>query len=213
MRNAAKRTLTTILLGVTVSFISPVLSKNRVIQSSDMFAAGVPGTPIASAGILTRDRKGVQVSLHMTGLEPGAGYTAWWIVFNKPDDCVEGCGFDDLFSGVGQGFYSTGYIAGADGTANAYASLSEGRIPDGADRLSSFFPLDPASETGLKNSFKAEIHLIAARTHGPLIPGLVAAQIGTFDGACDIQTCQDQQVVVFGAPGEDGEDGDDEEDD
>ncbi len=174
---------------------------NTVVQAANMHDPGDSTIEFAGAGILTRSKKGVAVSLHMTGLQPLGAYTAWWIVFNEPDDCTDPCGLDDLIAGIGQGFYATGYVAGAGGSANAYASLPEGPIPEGADRLSTFFGFDPATETGLKDSFDAEIHLIAARSHGEVQAGLAADQIGSFDGNCggppDFPDCADLQAVAF----------------
>ena len=210
----------TILGVIAVSILALVFAQTAsaggrtVFQASDMHDAEDESIVLAGAGILTRHRGHVDVSLHMTGLGPNHAYTAWWIIFNRPGDCTDPCGLDDLLSGVGQGFYATGYIAGADGTANVYASLARGPIPAGADRLSTFFGLDPATERGLKNTFKAEIHLISARTHGPVKANMAAAQIGSFDGGCgdppDGFPCEDKQAVAF--PAVDVKDDDDDDD-
>lgn len=169
----------------------------RYVQAADMtdFATGaiLPG-----AGVLSRDESGVSASLSMTGLLPNAAYTAWWAVFNRPDRCTLPCSIDDVIAGIGQSFYAAGYIADGEGVANISARLLRGPIPIGADRLSDNNPaVDPAGEVGLKNPYKAEIHVVAARVHGPLVVGRVDEQLSTFGGGCDLFACANRQVVQF----------------
>ena len=80
-------------------------------------------------------------------------------------------------------------MTGTEGTANITAHLDAGRPPEGIDVL-----LGGGLERG--NGFASEIYLII-RSHGPIIPGRVNEQIGSFGGACDTNTCVDQQAVGF----------------
>lgn len=38
------------------------------------------------------------------------------------------------------------------------------------------------------------------RSHGKVIPGMADVQVGSFNGACDVNTCADQLAVEFPAP-------------
>jgi len=177
-----------------------------VVQTSEAFDNDT-GAPIPGAAILTRSKRKVEVSMHMTGLSPNTAYTAWWIVFNNPENCSDpGCGADDLGGpGEGEGFFATGYISDGTGQANAYATLNEKFVPADPRRLlSTFFGLP--QEIGLRDAEHAEIHMIIARTHGVPLPGSTAEQIGTFDGQCggppNFPNCADTQFVVFPPPGQ-----------
>jgi len=145
--------------------------------------APIPGT----TSTLVRNGSGISITVHTSGLEPGA-YTAWWVVFNDPSACVGGCGLDDL--GVATVLFATGHVVGTDGNANFAAHLSVGDITG----------LDPGAPPifdgpGLLNPIGADVHLVL-RTHGAVIPGRVAEQIGTFTGGCDVNACANVQVAV-----------------
>ena len=49
----------------------------------------------------------------------------WWIIFNNPEACQDGCGLDDLFRlGVdASARFASGHVVGADGSANFAGSL------------------------------------------------------------------------------------------
>ncbi len=46
-------------------------------------------------------------------LTPDAAYTVWWVIFNYPEHCVDGCGPDDLgnVDAKTAAIYATGGIA------------------------------------------------------------------------------------------------------
>lgn len=168
------------------------------VQASDAFTPGDPAAIHPSAAVLKRSPEGVELSGRLSGLTPNSAYTAWWVIFNYPQNCTIPCGMDDTAAGVGQVFWATGYLSGADGVANFSASLDRGAIPKGVDRRSFTAPaLNPASEVGLRQPLSAEIHVLIARSHGPLITGRVAEQTTTFNGGCNVFACVDQQAVVF----------------
>lgn len=150
-------------------------------------------TDLGGAATLLRSRQAVDVRLATSGLDINAAYTVWWIVFNNPSACTGGCGADDLGNPAtaASAFYAAGFVTGMDGTANLSAHLSAGRLPQGIDVL-----LGSGLMAG--NGHRAEIHLII-RSHGPIIPGRVDEQIGSFNGACDVNVCTDQQAVGFPA--------------
>ena len=147
------------------------------------------GEFVAGAATLTRTRQSATARIYTSGLEPGAAYTIWWVVWNDPAECSDPCGENDLGAPGNSVFYAGGFVTGADGTVNVSVHVDAGDLAGGIDVL---IPggLHPS------RGFSAEIHLII-RSHGPIIPGMADAQVGTFFGACDINTCFDDQAVAF----------------
>ena len=137
---------------------------------------------------LSRDQDGVELTFDT--LLPIGTYTGWWVIFNNPEFCVDGCGADDFERPEVNAsiFWATGEVVSAEGMASFSAQLGEGETPSGADQV--------LFGEGLEDSFKAEIHPII-RTHGLPIPGLVEEQITTFNGGCPPNECFDVQVAVF----------------
>ena len=133
-----------------------------------------------------------------TNWDVGDATTNWFVVFNNPDACTApGCGEDDVQNAatganndpeVGVHF-ATGHIAGSSRWRSA-ASLREG------DESGMVFGYP------LVDAMTAEIHIIA-RSHGPaanLVPGNLAAAIGSLNGGCEINTCGDAQAAEFKPP-------------
>jgi hypothetical protein len=149
------------------------------------------GDDIDGAATLTRTEDAVRMEIRTADLDKKAGYTTWWVIFNNPENCVDGCGMDDLGNPqvAASIFYAGGFITGTDGAANVTAHLEAGVLAEGIDH---FFGPGLAAGNGLE----AECHAIV-RSHGLLIAGLVADQIGTIGGACDVNPCEDQQAIVF----------------
>jgi hypothetical protein len=100
-----------------------------------------------------------------------------------------GCGEDDLGIAGNSVFYAGGFVTGTDGTVNVSVHVDAGDLADGIDVL---IP----GGLDARNGFDAEMHLII-RSHGPIIEGMADVQVGTFFGACDINTCIDHQAVAF----------------
>lgn len=142
---------------------------------------------------LVRSGEGVSYNLRTSGLTSRDAVTNWWVIFNHPSACTNPineigslCGLDDLF-GVGVDasvLFATGHVVGNGNHANFAAHLLVGDT-DGA----LFGP-------GLTNPEGAEVHIIV-RTHGEMIPELVAGQISSVDVACDINVCEDLQAAAF----------------
>ena len=152
--------------------------------------------------------------------------TLWWVVFNHPEHCEFGegelaCGEGDLFDGPDgptgvepSCVYADGSIVGGNGHARFADRLPVG---EGRDSCIDFFVglvegLE-GEDHGLTNPAGAEVHLVV-RSHGPLLPGEVPAQRGTFAGGCrDLLSpgathelepgeCSDLQVATFPANGQ-----------
>jgi hypothetical protein len=141
------------------------------------------GPAIVGASIMTRDKTGVDATVSTTGLSAAGAYSWWWVVFNRPQYCVDGCGLDDLPVGatpISNGdprvraslLWGGGFVSDDTGAVNAAARLERG-APPGEVR---FGP-------GLSNLKKAEIHVVL-RSHGEAVAGEIADQIGSFDGGC-----------------------------
>lgn len=146
----------------------------------------IPG----SSSTLVRTANGITGTAHTSGLQPGAAYTFWWIIFNHPENCSDGvCGVDDVVPFPGNAdagvslVYGGGHIIGGNGKSNFAAHLSVGDT-SAAD----FGP-------GLLDPWKAEVHIVL-RSHGQPIPGMIDIQIGSFGGGCDVNTCSNDQSVA-----------------
>lgn len=130
-------------------------------------------------------------------LDHGHVMTLWWVVFNHPEHCQHGdgevaCGEGDLFDGPDGPTgvepscgYADGSLVGGNGHARFTDRLA---IGDERDSCIDFFvaAVDglEGRDHGLTNPEGAEVHLVV-RSHGPRIPGEVAAQRSTFDGGCE----------------------------
>ena len=148
------------------------------------------GFPIHnSLATLHRSEDGVELNLD-TKLPEGA-YTSWWVVFNHPEYCEDGCDDADLENPAVNAsvFYATGEIVDDEGMVNFNAELLEGILPTGDDQI-------VLGEDGLVDSFSAEIHPVI-RTHGEVIPGQEELQTTTFNGGCPPEGCQDIQFALF----------------
>lgn len=144
----------------------------------------LPGGAVVSGAWskLVRTDAGVAMTLHTSQLEAGTATTVWWVIFNHPENCIGGCGEDDLENTAAQPsvLHAAGHVVGGDGVDNFGARLSVG---DTAEAV--FGP-------GLLNLFGAEIHLVV-RSHGKAIPSLIDEQIHSFNGGCPPNTCVNVQ--------------------
>jgi hypothetical protein len=143
--------------------------------------------PVGGAGTLCRTVNSLRARIATSGLDANAAYTVWWVIWNNPSLCSGSCGADDLGIAGNAVFYASGFVTGQDGTGNVTADLDAGRLPMGTEVV-----IPGQLEPG--RGFRAEVHMVV-RTHGPIVPGMVARQISTFDPTCPI--CMDQQAVVF----------------
>ena len=147
------------------------------------------GLPVAGAGTLTRTAESATARIYTTGLHKKAAYTIWWVVWNDPSACDDGCGEDDLFIDGNSIFYAGGFVTGNDGAANVSVRVEAGDLADGIEVFN-------GGGLDAGNGFGAEMHLII-RSHGKIIEGMADVQVGTFAGGCNINTCIDHQAVAF----------------
>ena len=133
----------------------PIRSTLSVVDMID----AAHGYTIVGASTLERRGRSVHMTVHTTSLTPGSAFTAWWVIFNRPERCSGGeCGLDDVFGDPKPArtsvMYASGFIAGQDGIGNTSATLHRGH--SSGEVL--FGP-------GLVNVRGAEIHVIV-RDHG-----------------------------------------------
>lgn len=129
---------------------------------------------------LRRFDRSVSVDVHARHLEPGHAYTVWFVVFNDPGGCVDGCGEDDFERPEADAsvvWSGASGVANGGGALNAHGRLAVGDpTPDGQQVL--FGP-------GLTDSRTTEIHFVV-RDHGPASDDATTrtAQLTTFEGGC-----------------------------
>lgn len=178
------------LILLFAGLVTPVLAHN--IQESGVY--GPMGCMAAEEGCieygqaqLMRHQDRVSLRLQSSGLEAGAVYTVWFVVFNNPEYCDGPCGADDLGDPdvVTSLLWGSGRIVGNQGQGRFSAVLREGNPPG-----------EVISGPGLLDASKAEIHAVL-RTHGAPIPGLVREQLTTLAGGCEVNTCANQQFAIF----------------
>lgn len=155
---------------------------------------------------LTRTDGMALVMVEAENLVAGNAYTAWWVVFNQPENCSdEACGEDDIFlpsgdlnvdgvlaSEIGIG-NATGNIAKADGTAEFGARLKR-NDNSGAHQI--VFPAGLDGNALLTASpHDAEIHIVL-QSHGQARGGNpLLAQLTYLEANCT-PNCVDVQAAI-----------------
>jgi hypothetical protein len=165
-------------------------------QAVDMHEFAPPGNPVAGAATLLRSETGISYRIYTTGLTPGHAYTIWTVIFNRPENCTDGCNRPNLDDARVRGsvFFGGSTIAGENGTGNFSDSVEKGPLPAGLQVNMLDVPAGTAN--GLIDPMKADIHLVL-RTHGPLVASQADVQLSTFE-PCEV--CANVQVAEFPAP-------------
>jgi len=124
----------------------------------------------------------VEYTIQTGGLPRGA-YTVWFIVFNKPEECLTSpCGEEDLFVRTAivdaSAFWSAGNVVDASGNGYFKARIPKGYFPTDVDQIA--WP-----GTGLVNTLGGEFHLII-KYHGLASndPDVLYEQLHTLLGSC-----------------------------
>ena len=191
-------------------FATGVSNQNtKMVRFETATSVAADGSTIAgSAAKLTRSEDAVWLSINTTGLLPGA-YTVWWVLFNNPEACVDGCSGDDLGNPavMGSVFFATNGVVDLSQTGHFRAHLAEGEMPSAPGSV--LLP-GPA----LLDAEKAEIHVVI-RYHGPVVDRILMKQLTTHWGGCSVPgpavvvdpvpadrvyPCYDPQATVFRVP-------------
>lgn len=169
---------------VVISTLSSLTAQADPASISTAPVIELPGfAEVAGASSkIVRNDNGVTVSVKTT-VNPGT-YTMWMVLWNEgdpmmddPPDCV---------------LFTTGHVVGNNGTLN-YSGHR--RVYDSSGSIVEEGVPGPPCADGLTNPQGAEVHLVI-RSHGPKLPGLVKQQIGSFNGGCDINDCDDVQAAI-----------------
>ena len=163
--------------------LQSVKASTNMKSSTDIFNA-VTGDVIGTS-TLHRNSKGMTVNFKTEGLMPGHAYTLWWVIWNKPENCIVpgACSEADFANALNvevQLLYATGHVAGNNGKGNFSAHINENNDNGSIHEL---FGLPNFG--GLQNAQTAEVHAVL-RSHGPKIPGQVSSQIGSYEGGCTV---------------------------
>lgn len=133
--------------------------------------------------LLIRKENGIAMFLKTSGLFPKHTFTCWWVIWNNPENCIIPGACSDLdFASEGVNvdvLFASGDVSNYHGALRCKAYLKEG---DTSGSINELLGLEPI---GLVDSKKAEVHLVV-RSHGPIIPGQLQDQIGSFGGGCTI---------------------------
>jgi hypothetical protein len=200
----ARRTLVVVLMFIGVIFASPGLVAEPGTVSVSPVQRIIDGSVVGGAfSQLVRGHDSIRMHVSTADLDAGAAYTVWWVIFNNPEHCLDGCGLDDIMNPdrraatqVAVGF-AAGHVVSQKGTGNFSARLAVGDLSGFGDGLDVTPP--PPFGPGLLDPMGAEVHLVI-RTHGRQIPTLVDDQISSFEGGCGINPCVDKQFSVHLPP-------------
>jgi hypothetical protein len=126
----------------------------------------------------------------LSGLDLGAAYTVWWVIWNNPKKCATNpCGLDDLGVEGNAVIYATGFVTGESGAASVIAELSAGKLPSG------MFVSGIPGVLQWGRGQRSEIHMLV-QTHGSIKLGSVDIQITVDGGECNTE-CGIQQAIAF----------------
>jgi hypothetical protein len=188
-----KTAIATLFLGL---FPLATAASASVIQTTGL--VDIPsGTPVSgTTATLNRMNGGAEFNIDTVDLNEGA-YTVWWVIFNNPEFCLDGCGEDDFgnLDVDASAFYADGGVIDSSGIGNFSGQILNGQLPG---------PEQVLFGNGLTDAFGAEIWNIV-RYHGPVNsdPEIADLQTTTFNGGCTetpgdgLFECFDQQVAVF----------------
>ena len=185
---------TFLALAIVAAIVFAIGSQTEAQERSDLYAPincdfdEVPCEDVGESRLI-RGINGISVNIVSSALRAGHTYTVWWIVFNNPEACADGCDVNDLKDpevnatviwATGDAIARFGTGTGRISAGQFTAHLNVGETP---------FPTDggfglPGDEDGLLSAFSSEIHVVL-RSHGPAIRGKVNKQITTFDGGCE----------------------------
>jgi len=163
------------LKGLALSFSIALLAPALALAGANTFQTAdlrhvIGAAPALGGGTLNRSANSIQVRVAATGLEATAVYSAWFVIFNAPENCAGGpgnCAGPDVGNPATKAGVRNagGFITGADGSGYFTGSMSTGAAPAGM-----------AGFGRLMNGLNAEIHIVL-QTHGAPAPGTVGFEM------------------------------------
>ena len=161
-----------------------------------------------ASAALTRTANGLSATLSTT-LPAGHAETMWWVIFNTPSGCTDGCGGDEV-----EAFFASG---GSDNPSGLSIQNADGRVVPGSGGATFAAHLNVGSDGpgevlvpgGISNPLGADVFLVIDE-HGPASSDpntrWVQTHSLTWPGACTNQTaenpfgdCFDTQIAIFAA--------------
>jgi hypothetical protein len=134
--------------------------------------------------VLQRGYFSVTIALETSGLTPGHAYSLWWVIFQNPGSCAEGCGDDDINAAIATGInpagigvhYGGGFTASEANRTHIGARLLEDTVDACAKA-----PPYAALCVPMRDAATAEV-LVFLLDHGPAAED--AAAVDAFDAGC-----------------------------
>lgn len=160
---------------------------------------------------LTRTGGMIIVTMEVAELVPGDVYTLWWVVFNTPAGCTDGCGEDEIFNedgslnvagvlaaGISIG-NASGNVAKSDGTLEFGARMPRSGDTGGHQLLFTPYVFGAGEETDYllyaSSNDDAEVHVIV-QSHGQARGGnQLMGQLSMVEKNCT-PGCADVQFAV-----------------
>ncbi len=127
----------------------------------------------------------------------GDATTMWFVTWNNPDGCTDGCGEDEILA-----FFDTGDNPAGVGVHYATGSVATNRSWNAAATLAEGDDARVLAGDALEDAGTAEVHVVV-RTHGQassLTADELVAALTTLSGGCAVNLCGDAQAAVFLAP-------------
>ena len=143
----------------------------------------VNGLPNIGTATLKRQDDQITMDMVANNLTPGYAYTAWWVVWNKSENCAKAndCAPNpDLGSGTVEVelMFADGMVIGSDGIGTFNATLKENDNSGSIHEI-----IGKPSYGGLQNARDSEVHYVI-RNHGPEVAGQTINQTTTFNVGC-----------------------------
>ena len=220
-----KQTRFGIILAVASFFI--MSNQSLVAQDTIKLTSVVPVQWMADSTVidntestLVRMEHGVFMTLDTSGLRPGDLYTAWWGIFNVPENCSDQfCSVDDVFLMDSDGNLildeNGDTLPNRTGRTRARISLlraSQSIVSeDGTLHLQAHLPVGDANDVGwgpgLLDPINAHVHIIL-RSHGPASSEGLQEQYYEPWGGCPKvpprDPCIDMVQIAYHIPGAGG---------
>jgi hypothetical protein len=212
MKNSDK--FTAIAAGLAIALFGGVSANaGGAHQTSSMYNFSDASIISNTEAELTRMGGGLHVTVNTVGLTAGHAVTAWFIVFNSPENCSDAeCGENDIFNFDGAGDFITNSDGSPPmnmdgiGAANISVHRADGLIIDagGNAQFMGSLVVGDVSEAvfggGLVDAHLAEVHILLV-DHQEAIPGSTDAMVNSMTGGCsDLwpwDPCADAQFAVF----------------
>jgi hypothetical protein len=145
-----------------------------------------PGSAVPGAfATQQRGYYSITAQLHSTGLTPGHRYTLWWVIYNNPASCVEGCGADDLAgaltgtnpAGIGVQ-YGGSFVAAANGRLAAGTRILEHAVVGCQDSAPYKALCNPLIDAAVAEA------TVFLQDHGPALDEPPVAAASAFAAGC-----------------------------